>query len=198
MDTEAKTFDHKMKTIEDPREIEDVKQQHLLRRKHRQEKIADLQKPIDQKEFAGFMYHLPDPNSYREAMESDESEEWKLAIDEEMKVLEDRGVGEEVNRPINKRVLKGRWVYKTKVKKDGSIERRKERYCAKGYSEKPGEDFEDIYAPVARLESLRILLSISVKRIYTLRQLDVKTAFLYGDFDGETYLELPEGYQEPG
>ena len=113
-------------------------------------------------------------------MESEAVEEWKQAIDEEMKVLEDRGVGEEVNRPINKTVLKGRWVYKTKVKKDGSIERRKGRYCAKEYSQKPGKDFNDIYAPVARLESLRIVLSISVKRNYTLRQLDVKSAFLYG------------------
>ena len=144
------------------------------------------------------MYHIPDPNSYREAMESDAVEEWKQAMDEGMKVLESRAVGEEVNRPSNKTVLKGRWVFKTKVKKDGSIERRKGRYCAKGYSQKPGEDFDNIYAPVARLESLRILLSISVKRNYTLRQLDVKSAFLYGDIDGETYLELPEGYQKSG
>ena len=119
-------------------------------------------------------------------------------MEEEMKVLEDRGVGEEVNRPINQTVLKGQWVYKTKVKKDGTIKRRKGRYCAKGYSQKPGEDFDDIYAPVARLKSLRILLSKSVKRNYTLKQLDVKSAFLYGDIDGETYLELPEGYQKPG
>ena len=198
MDTEAKTFDHKMKTLEDPGEIEDVKQQHVLLRQHQQEKIADLQKRINQKEFAGLMYHIPDPNSYQEAMESDAVEQWKQAMNEEMKVLESRGVGEEVNRPIDKTVLKGRWVYKTKVKKDGSIKRRKGRYCAKGYSQKPGEDFDDIYALVARLESLRILLSISVKRNYTLRQLDVKSAFLYGDIDGETYLELPEGYQKPG
>ena len=107
MDTEAKTFDDKMKTHEDPREIEDVKQQHVLLRQHRQEKIADLQKRIDQKEFAGLMYHIPDPNSYQEAMKSDTAEEWKLAMEEEMKVLKDRGVGEEVNRPINKTVLKG-------------------------------------------------------------------------------------------
>ena len=108
MDTEAKTFDLQMKTLEDPRIIEDVKQQHILLRQHRQEKIAGLQKRIDQKEFAGLMYHIPDPNSYREAMESDAVEEWKQAMDEEMKVLESRGVGEEVNRPINKTVLKGR------------------------------------------------------------------------------------------
>ena len=84
-------------------------------------------------------------------------------MDEGMGVLGGRGVGEEVNRPINKTVLKGRWVNKTKVKKEGSIKQRKGRYCAKGYSQKPGEDCNDIYAPVAQLESLRILFSILVK-----------------------------------
>ena len=64
MDTEAKTFDLQMKTLEDPRIIEDVKQQHVLLSQHRQETIADLQKRIDQKEFARLMYHIPDPNSY--------------------------------------------------------------------------------------------------------------------------------------
>ena len=198
MDTEVKIFDYKMKALEDPREIEDVKQQHVLLRKHRQENLADQQKRIDQKEFAGLMYHIPDPNSYREAMESDAVEEWKQAIDEEMKVLDDRRFGEEVNRPINKTVLTGRWVYKAKVKKDGSIERRKGRYCAKGYTQKPGEDFNDHYAAVARLESLRNHLSISVKRNYTRGQLDVKSAILYGDIDGETYLELSEGHRQQG
>ena len=75
IDTEAKTLDQKMKDLEDPREIEDVKQQHVHLRQYRQEKIAILQKRIDQKEFAGLMYLIPDPNSYREAMESDAVEE---------------------------------------------------------------------------------------------------------------------------
>ena len=132
MDTEAKTFDHKMKTLEDLRKIEDVKQQHLLLGQNRQEKIADLHKRIDQTEFAGLIYHIPNPKSYQEGMQSDVAEEWKLAMEEEMKVLEDRGVGEEITRRINQTVVKGRWVYKTKVKKDGTIERRKGRYCSKG------------------------------------------------------------------
>ena len=59
MDTEAKTLDPKMETLEDPREIEDVKQQHVLLRQHRQEKIADLQKPIKQKEFADLCITYP-------------------------------------------------------------------------------------------------------------------------------------------
>src|ERR1700761_82018 len=119
-------------------------------------------------------------------------------MDKEMAVLKKREVGQEVDRPTNRDILKGRWVYKTKVKRDGTIERRKGRYCAKGFSQRPGEDYEELYAPVARLESLRLLLSISINRSYHIKQLDVKSAFLYGDIDVETYLELPEGYRKPG
>ena len=82
-----------------------------------------MQARIDGKEFARLMYHIPDPNSYRQAMESDKSEDWKRAMDEEMEVLRSRRVGEEVDQPNNKTVLKGRWVYKAKVKPDGTIER---------------------------------------------------------------------------
>ena len=198
MDTEAKIFYLKMKTLEDSREIEDVKQQHVRSRQNRQQKIVDLERQIDYKKFAVLMDPIPDPNWYREAMESAAAEEWKLAMEEEMKVLEDRGVGEEVNQPINQTVLKEWWVYKTKVKKDGTIEQQKGRYCAKGYSHKPGEDFDDINAPVARLDSLRILLSILVKRNYTLQLLDLKSSFLHDDIDGEAYLELLEEYPIAG
>jgi len=162
------------------------------------EKMRELDTYLKDDEVAGLMYHVPDPNSYKEAKESGAREEWKTAMDEEIKVLMKREVGKEVERPMNRDVLKGRWVYKTKVKKDGTIERRKGRYCAKGFSQRPGEDYEEVYAPVARLELLRLLLSISINRGYTIRQLDVKSAFLYGDIDIETYLELPEGYRKPG
>ena len=62
MSTDVKTLEQKMKDLEDSCEIEDVKQQYLLPRQHRQEKIADLERRIDQKEFAGLIYHIPDPN----------------------------------------------------------------------------------------------------------------------------------------
>jgi len=119
-------------------------------------------------------------------------------MDEEIEVLRNRRVGEDVDRPKNKKVLKGRWVYKAKVKQDSTIERRKGQYCAQEYSQKPREDFDDIYGLVAQLESLEILRSLSVKRNYLMRQLDVKSAFLYGEIDGETYLEIPDGYRKPG
>jgi len=99
-------------------------------------------------------------------------------MDKEIEVLRNRRVGEDVDRPKNKKVLKGWLVYKAKVKQDSTIEGPKGRYCAKRYTQKPGEDFDDIYGLVAQLESLRILLSLSVKPNYTMRQLDVKSLLL--------------------
>jgi len=81
MSKEADTFAKDMTEMTDSNQIEDRKQQHVLRRQFQQEKISNLQARIDKKEFAGLMYHIPDPNSYREAMESDEVEEWKKAMD---------------------------------------------------------------------------------------------------------------------
>ena len=100
-----------MKPPVDPSEIEDVKQQHDPLRQRRQGEIPDVGRRIDHKELAELMYHIPDTNSYREAMESDEAEQSILAMEEGMKVLEDRGVGEEPNQPINPKVLKGQWVH---------------------------------------------------------------------------------------
>ena len=198
MSRDVEEFEKQVEEIEDEKDLDDYTTQHVLHRQHNQEQLHNLQQKLNKKEFAGLSYHISDPTSYQEVMQTDEPDEWKKAIDEEMEVLGNRGVGEEVDRPRNKKVLKGRCVYKVKVKQDGTIERRKGRYCAKGYSQKPGEDFDDIYVPVARLVSLRILLSTSVKRNYTIKQLDVKSAFLYRDIDGETYLEMPEGYRELG
>ena len=71
MSTDVKLFEQNMKDPEDSCEIDDVKQQYLLPRQYRQEKIADLESWIDQKEFAGLMYHISDPNSFKEAMKLD-------------------------------------------------------------------------------------------------------------------------------
>ena len=87
MSTEVDKFNENMKTLTDPKGIEHGKQQQVMSRQRHQEKIRDLQARIDRKEFAGLTYHIPDPNTYQQAMESDESEDWKRAMDEEMEVL---------------------------------------------------------------------------------------------------------------
>jgi len=73
--------------------------------------------------------------------------------------------------------------------------RRKARVVAKGYSQRPGIDFHDTFAPVARLESLRILIAISAERGMTISQLDITSAYLHGDIDATVYIEVPELFE---
>ncbi|KAI0993893.1 hypothetical protein K3495_g14291 [Podosphaera aphanis] len=95
-------------------------------------------------------------------------------------------------------VVGSKWVFKVKYKADGSVEQYKARLVAKGFSQQPGTDYDDTYAPVARYDSLRFLLAFEAHNGWTPRQLDVKSAFLYGKLDRKIYMEIPNGYKEPG
>ena len=106
-------------------------------------------------------------------------------MQEEMDSLQDRKVWDLVDLPPGRTPVKGRWVYV--VKSNG---RHKARFVAKGFTQIYGIDFEETFSPVARFESVQLLLSIAA--------LDVKTAFLFGDLDEEIYLEQPEGFIKKG
>ncbi len=80
----------------------------------------------------------------------------------------------------------------------GSAPRYKARLVAKGYSQRPGIDYEETFAPVAKQTTLRVVLSFVAAQDLKMRQLDIKTAFLYGDLNEEIYLEQPEGYVKSG
>ena len=94
-----------------------------------------------------------------------------------------------VPRPKNTKVLKNKWVFVIKYKADGSIERFKARLVIKGYEERYGIDYDDVFAPVARFESLRFLMTLAAVMDYEAHQMDVKTAFLNGKMDKEVYME---------
>lgn len=87
-------------------------------------------------------------------------------------------------------------MFKVKYKADGSIDRYKARLVAKGFSQQPGTDYDDTYAPVARYDSLRLLLALAAHKGWTPRQLDVKSAFLYGNLNHEIYMEIPDGFKQ--
>lgn len=139
-----------------------------------------------------------EPNTYHQAMKSNDSELWKEAIVEEMDALHRNSTFEIVPRPKDRNIVGSKWVFKVKYKADGSIERYKARLVAKGFSQQPGTDYDETYAPVARYDSLRLLLALAAHNGWTPRQLDVKSAFLYGTLDREIYMEIPDGYKESG
>ncbi|TLX69449.1 hypothetical protein E9993_23005, partial [Labilibacter sediminis] len=136
-------------------------------------------------EFGSFIanvHHLTEPMSFKEAV-SDPL--WQTAMAEELTALHQTHTWDLVPLPPGKHKIGCRWVYKIKTKSDGSIERYKARLVAKGYSQQYGLDYEETFAPVAKMTNVRTLIAISSIRQWKIYQMDVKNAFLNGDLHEE-------------
>ena len=139
-----------------------------------------------------------EPNSYQEAVTSEEANLWREAIREEYDSLVKNGTWNLTTLPIGRTAIKSRWVFKFKPAYDGVPERFKARLVAKGYTQKYGIDYHDTYAPVVKSSALRMILATVAALDLEMIQLDVKTAFLHGLLDEEIYMEQPEGFVDVG
>jgi hypothetical protein len=101
---------------------------------------------------------------------------------------------EVVGRPYGCKPIDCKWVFKKKLRSNGTIERYKARLVAKGYTKKEGKDFFDTYSPVVRLTTIRVLLSLAASYGLTIHQMKVKTAFLNGELEEEIYMDQPDGF----
>ena len=99
-----------------------------------------------------------------------------------------------VNRPAHKKAIRVKWVYRTKFNDDGSINKHKARLVVKGYAQMFRVDFSEIFAPVARLHTIRMLLALAAQNGWTIHQMDVKSVFLNGYLEEEIFVEQPEGF----
>lgn len=131
-----------------------------------------------------------------EVMNSLESNEWKKAIQSEVESLVKNNTWEIVQKPPNQNVVGSRLVLTNKYRPDGSIERRKARIVAKGYSQKFGIDYNQTFAPVARMESIRLMLALAAEFGMKVRQFDVVTAYLNGILEEKVFMEVPEMLSE--
>ncbi|GBP15544.1 Retrovirus-related Pol polyprotein from transposon TNT 1-94 [Eumeta japonica] len=131
------------------------------------------------------------PQTYEDALSSEDSELWIKSIKEELKAHEDNGTWELVKKPDNVRLLDCKWVFR--VKNEESSSRYKARLCAKGFAQKSGIDYTETFSPTVRYDSIRLLLSIAAEKRMTIMQFDIKTAFLYGKLEEEIYMKPPEG-----
>lgn len=139
-----------------------------------------------------------EPTSYRQAERSPDWLEWRKAMDEELESLKENEVWDVVPRPANRKIVDSKWVYKIKTDANGNIDRYKARLVARGFTQQPGVDYDEIFSPVVRFDSMRLLLAIAAVKGWRPRQLDVKTAFLYGILKEEVYMQLPEGSRQTG
>ena len=98
--------------------------------------------------------------------------------------------------PRLKSVIGTRWVFRNKVDEQGSVIRNKARLVAQGYNQQEGIDYDETYAPVARLEAIRLLIAFATFKGFTLYQMDVKTAFLNGVLQEEVYVKQPPGFED--
>nr|GEW64804.1 hypothetical protein [Tanacetum cinerariifolium] len=103
----------------------------------------------------------------------------------------------EMYRPLCKNVINMKWLWKNKRDEENIVIRNKSRLVAKGYAQKEGVDFEESFAPVARLEAVRLFIAYAAHKSFIVYQMDVKTAFLYGPLKEEVYVNQPDGFVDP-
>jgi transposase InsO family protein len=141
----------------------------------------------------------PLPRSIPEALDGAESDSWRDAIAAELKSLQDNDVYEEVPIPHGVKPITSKPVFKVKLDQHGNVERFKMRLVARGFTQKKGVDYEETFAPVANLESVRIILALAARYDLEVDQMDVSTAYLNGELLEELYLSPPDGIDiKPG
>ncbi|KAL0423271.1 UNVERIFIED_CONTAM: Retrovirus-related Pol polyprotein from transposon TNT 1-94 [Sesamum radiatum] len=139
-----------------------------------------------------------DPVTFKDAMASLEAKQWKEAVKSEMDSIVSNRTWVLVDLPPRCTTIGCKWIFKKKLKPDESIDKFKARLVAKGFKEKEGIDYFDTYSPVARLTTIRVLIALASVYNLSIHQMDVKTAFLYGELEEEIYMDQPEGFVAHG
>ncbi|CAI7812144.1 unnamed protein product [Closterium sp. NIES-53] len=137
-----------------------------------------------------------EPATLKEALESSYVEEWKKAMESELKSIEENGTWELVELPEGRKAITSKWLFKIKSDADGKIERYKSRLVAKGYQQKEKVDYKELFAPVVKPTTLRTLLTKPAIKGWVVKQMDVTTAFLNGVLEEEIFMAQPEGFDD--
>ncbi|CAI7834491.1 unnamed protein product [Closterium sp. NIES-53] len=137
-----------------------------------------------------------EPATLKEALESSDAEEWKKAMESELKSIEENGTWELVELPEGRKAITSKWLFKIKFDADGKIERYKSRLVAKGYQQKEKVDYKELFAPVVKPTTLRTLLAGAAIKGWVVKQMDVTTAFLNGVLEEEIFMAQPEGFDD--
>ncbi|KAL0373638.1 UNVERIFIED_CONTAM: Retrovirus-related Pol polyprotein from transposon TNT 1-94 [Sesamum radiatum] len=139
-----------------------------------------------------------DPITFRDAMSSSEAKQWKEAVKSEMDSIVSYGTWVLVDLPLGCTTIGCKWVFKKKLKLDGTVNKFKAKLVAKDFQQKEGIDYFDTYSPVARLTTIRVLIALASVYSLPIHQIDVKITFLHGELDEKIYMDQPEGFVAHG
>ncbi|CAL9016687.1 unnamed protein product [Prunus brigantina] len=136
-----------------------------------------------------------DPTCYEEAAKS---EKWRNAMDLEIEAIVRNKTWELADLPVGAKKIGVKWVYKTKLNENGEVDKCKAQLVAKGYAQEHGIDYNEVFAPVARWDTIRMVLALAAQKGWLVFQLDVKSAFLHGELKEAVFIEQPQGYEQKG
>jgi hypothetical protein len=170
--------------------IKDI--QHLENR--RSERTTKGIPPVRYEE-AAHLVEVKEPRTVTEALAGPEKDQWKSAMDEEYHSLVENGTWVLDYLPEGRKAIGSKWVFKIKRNEAGVPVRFKARLVGQGFSQKFGTDYDQVFAPVAKQVTFRVLLTIASRRNLLVKHVDIKTAYLYGKLDEQQiYMRQPEGY----
>lgn len=136
-----------------------------------------------------------DPTTYKQAINSKHADKWQEAMDSEIQSLEDNKTWKLVELPVGEKAIGSKWIFKQKEDENGNVVRHKARLVALGCSQKFGRDYDEVFAPVVKQVTLRMLLTIAIERNLVVQHVDVKNAYLHGDLSETVYMKQPPGYE---
>lgn len=138
--------------------------------------------------------HLQTPKSYEEAINSEDAELWKKALQAEYDSQIKLGTWELSELPPGRTPVESKWVLRIKTLSDGTVDKYKARLVAKGYTQQYGIDYFETYSPVAGIATIRTVIAMAVERGWIIDQYDVNSAFLNSDLSEEIFMSQPEGF----
>ena len=136
------------------------------------------------------------PRTYKEAVNGGHASKWMNSMKSEVTSLQENGTWELVDLPPGKNLVSGKWVYVIKENSDGSIERYKSRWTARGFDQVKGIDYTETFSPVVRMDTLRMMMAYVATDKKQMKHLDVTTAFLNAPVKEELYVEQPHGFEK--
>ncbi|KAK9077208.1 hypothetical protein SSX86_005544 [Deinandra increscens subsp. villosa] len=150
---------------------------------------------FDEEVNLAFFSSCGDPIHYVEAAKD---KKWVSAMQTEINAIEKNATWELVDAPADAKPIGVKWLYKTKFNEKGEIDKFKARLVVKGYAQEKGVDYEEVFAPVARWDTIRTMLAVAAQNKWVIYQLDVKSAFLHGELEETVYVNQPQGFIKKG